>query len=401
MKKREGLMLAAIFLFWFSLYTYPSFLTDYSENTLGASPAIAGLIVSAYGFTQMLLRIPLGIFSDAKRNRKSFVMAGFGFSMLASAGLALVSRLTPGGALLPYLALIFRGVSGMAAATWVAFTVMYSSGYDRERTGVAMSRIMLPQYLSQVVAMLLGGYINSAFGATLAFLLATVGGLIGLIVIACVRDIPPNDIKPFRARELLTIARDKNLIMGTALSTIFHLICWATALSFVQTWATNYVPGFTEKNLGWLSVMYLLPNALIARANGTLIEPKLGRRAVMTLGFVIVGAACVMFTRATNIALLFITQGVFGVGMGLIIPITMTAAIETISEENRGAAMGVYQAIYGLGMFAGPYAAGLIIDGMQNAGRAMDGYRVNFMMCAALSIAGALLAQFMCGRKSR
>ena len=92
-KKNEWTLLSAVFLFWFSVYTYPSFLTTYATNTLGATKVLAGMIVGSYGLTQMILRIPLGIVSDILKKRKLFVMIGFGLSILASGGLALVALL--------------------------------------------------------------------------------------------------------------------------------------------------------------------------------------------------------------------------------------------------------------------------------------------------------------------
>ncbi|UYY99809.1 MFS transporter [Peribacillus frigoritolerans] len=37
-------------------------------------------------------------------------------------------------------------------------------------------------------------------------------------------------------------------------------------------------------------------------------------------------------------------------------------AVETISLEKRATAMGAYQAIYAIGMFAGPFIAGILIS---------------------------------------
>ena len=81
-KGNERRLLAAVFLFWFSVYTYPSFLTTYATDTLGATKVMAGMIVGSYGLTQMVLRIPLGIVSDIIRKRKPFVMLGFALSIL-------------------------------------------------------------------------------------------------------------------------------------------------------------------------------------------------------------------------------------------------------------------------------------------------------------------------------
>ena len=92
-KRNERLMLTAIFLFWFSVYTYPSFLTTYVTNTLGAAKVMAGMIVGSYGLTQMLLRIPLGILSDVMKKRKLFVVIGFVLSIGSSAGLTAAAML--------------------------------------------------------------------------------------------------------------------------------------------------------------------------------------------------------------------------------------------------------------------------------------------------------------------
>ena len=42
MKNRERTLVGAIFLFWFSVYTYPSFLSSYAESALGASSVMTG-----------------------------------------------------------------------------------------------------------------------------------------------------------------------------------------------------------------------------------------------------------------------------------------------------------------------------------------------------------------------
>ena len=126
-KRNENRLFSAVFLFWFSVYTYPSFLTSYAVDTLHATNVLAGMIVGSYGLTQMILRIPLGILSDVLKRRKPFVMLGFGLSIVASGGLALADilagrEIVPEG--LALAALFCRGVSGMTAAAWVNLSVL-------------------------------------------------------------------------------------------------------------------------------------------------------------------------------------------------------------------------------------------------------------------------------------
>ena len=64
------------FFFWSSLYVYVPVLSVYARSK-GASLTLAGLVVSAYGLTQLLTRIPIGFFSDVLGQRKPFVLVGF------------------------------------------------------------------------------------------------------------------------------------------------------------------------------------------------------------------------------------------------------------------------------------------------------------------------------------
>ena len=63
------------FLYWGALYVYSPILSVYAQS-LGASFTTIGMVVGAYGFVQMLLRIPLGIWSDRLGRRLPFLYAG-------------------------------------------------------------------------------------------------------------------------------------------------------------------------------------------------------------------------------------------------------------------------------------------------------------------------------------
>ena len=402
-KRNERLLLAAVFLFWFSVYTYPSFLTDYAVHGLGATKVMAGMIVGSYGFTQMVLRIPLGILSDVLKKRKLFVMIGFGLSILASAGLTLVGLLAGRAAVpqgLALAALLFRGMSGMTAATWVNFSVLYSASYRGDQVPAAMSRIIVPQCGSQVVAMLLGAQLAGNFGVTYAFLLATAAGLVGLIVMARVQEQPPEG-EPMTLRGFLAVAQDRDLILGTALATVYQLVTWATVQGFVQNWAREVI-GFTTAQLGYLSVANLLPNTIVSRFSGGVLTRRFGRRAVLTAGFACLAGACLLYPHTNSLVTLLAVQALFGSGVGLIMPLTMASAIQNIPNEKRGAAMGIYQAVYGLGMFVGPVLAGAVIERFSaGAANAVPGYIANFHVAAVIALAGGVAAMLLVRKRAR
>jgi MFS family permease len=55
------------------------YVAPYAEQ-MQADLRLTGLIVGAYGFVQMVIRFPLGIFSDRIGKRKIFILMGLLFA---------------------------------------------------------------------------------------------------------------------------------------------------------------------------------------------------------------------------------------------------------------------------------------------------------------------------------
>jgi MFS family permease len=251
--------------------------------------------------------------------------------------------------------------------------------------------------------MLLGSQIAGHFGEFWALLLATAGGVAGLIVMSQVKEQRPTG-EPMTVKGFLEVAKNRELITGTVLATVYQLVVWATVQGFVQNWARDVI-GFTTAQLGYLSVANLLPNTILARLSGTVFAPKFGRKTVLVGGFVFIAAACFLYPYTRSLVSLLAVQALLGAGVGLIVPLTMASAVETIPNAKRGAAMGIYQAIYGLGMFLGPVIAGAVIERF-SGGAATDtipvqGYIANFYVAMAMALAGGVLALIFTSNKKK
>ncbi len=365
-------LMAGAFLLWFSVYTYPSFLSVYAKTTLGAAPVFVGLIVGSYGFMQMLLRIPLGVFSDMLRRRKPFLIGGMIASILSAVGLAVVK--TPVGAL------FFRGLAGVAVSTWVAHTALYSAMFRPEETTDAMGRLSAAQYGSQVAAMLLGGFVAQYVSREAAFLLGGLAAAAGLILVSGTKE---QEIKQgVSLRQLVSVVGDRSLLLSTLMATVYQFAAWGTVLGFTGNWASEVV-GMSSSALSLLSASFLLTNTILSRFSGALVR-RFGQASMLLAGFAACAAASVLFAFSYGAPLLFAAQALFGVGMGLLLPVTVAGAIQNIEPELRGAAMGFYQSVYGAGMFLGPVLAGKIVEAA--------GYRVNFFAMAGILALGAALS---------
>lgn len=78
---------------------------------------------------------------------------------------------------------------------------------------------------------------------------------------------------------------------------------------------------------------------------------------------------------------------VHGINTGLVSPVLMGSALLAVPEGKRGAAMGFFQAIYAIGMVAGPAVSGVFADRMGLVGT----FYITGLFALATMLAAALL----------
>ena len=337
-------------LFWFSLYTYVPNLSIYAEN-LGASHKLIGLILSSYGFTQMVLRIPLGIYSDTINKRKIFILAGILSSLVSALGMGLFPN--------PWALLFFRGLSGVAAAVWVPFTVLFSSYFTSEDSSKAMGYINSFNALGQMIAMLLGGLMSGKISPQAPFFLAAGVGAITLLLGTGIVE-KKEDREPMKIRELLLVGKDKNVLIPSGLAVLVQLITFASVYGFTPIAAQKI--GANEMQTGLLTTLSTLPGILASAMSGSVFVRKYGESKTVTFGFLALALSCAVIPSITNLNLLYLSQMVGGFARGSIFSLLMSLSIQSVESHKRATAMGFFQAIYGLGMFLGPILVGIISD---------------------------------------
>ncbi|HES57970.1 MAG TPA: MFS transporter, partial [Firmicutes bacterium] len=113
-----GLYVLVTLLYWISLYLYLPTLPTYTQSRT-ESLAMVGTVLAQYGLWQAISRLPIGIGADWIGRRKPFIVAGL---LLSGVGAYVMG--TAGGT---SGLLVGRAISGLAAATWVPLTVIFSS----------------------------------------------------------------------------------------------------------------------------------------------------------------------------------------------------------------------------------------------------------------------------------
>ncbi|KZL92312.1 MFS transporter [Clostridium magnum] len=339
--------------FWFAMYTYVPVLAVYVEQ-LGGSHKMAGLILGSYGFVQMCMRIPLGIASDRLHKRRLFITFGLAFTFISSFGMFISKDLT--------WILIFRSLAGAAAATWVDFTVLFTSYYKHNEATKAIGIINFLNGIAQMLAMLLGGFFAQRIGVSSTFALGAVIGAVGLIASFFIVDNFDENSKKITLKQIGGVIKDRNLIAVSILAILSQLLTFSTVFGFTPVFAKTI--GANNFDMGLLTVFSSLPSALASLFGGIYLAKRFGEKPMVVLGFLIMGVLTITIPFTTNLVLLMITQAIAGFGRGISFTLLMGLSIKHISADRRATAMGFFQSIYGLGMFFGPVVVGILGDAL-------------------------------------
>ncbi len=370
---RRNILLFAIGIlcYWAAMYVYVPIFSVYAEM-LGARMSVVGLAVGAYGLTQMLTRVPVGIWSDAMGKRRGIVVAGMLTCAIAAAGLALSPS--------PSWLVGFRGVMGLAAATWVCSTVLFASYFPESDPSVPLSIMSLMSALGQVVGTSSGGLLAQYFGWTAPFWVSMVLSLVAAVVLR----LPPDDTtaKPVAvSREsLLRIGRAPLLLLSCGVGVIVYFATFATVYGFTPVLAERL--GATRAQLGFLTTAALLTYSVFTALAPRLIR-VLGERQMLLLGLLATTAGILPTPLVGAIGGLFVLQALNGIGRGMLYPLMMSLSIKAVHAPDRASAMGIFQASYAFGMFIGPWISGGLADSL--------GLASVFVLCGGLCL-GCFLA---------
>ena len=338
------------FFFWAGLYVYVPVLSVYAK-AMGASLAVVGLVVSAYGLTQLLTRIPIGFASDLIGRRKPFIYGGFVAVAVGCLGLLLSPD--------PWFLVFSRAIIGLGAATWVAFSVSFASFFPLHRSAQAMALIAGVSSSAQLVAGLVGGLLSQGFGVASTFWAGIALAACGALVMLPVRETAKPNPKPMSVKRLFVIAGTPLLLIASIISIVNNFANFSTILSFVPIYAREL--GATDADLGLLSFCAGLAMT-VATLVGARIAGRLGDRGVIVFGMGLVAVGTILVPFMQSFWPLVATQMIAGFGRGVCNPTLMSLAIRSLPSHERATGMGIYQAVYSIGMFFGPPLSGAVAD---------------------------------------
>jgi MFS family permease len=338
---------AAVFLYWMSLYVYMPTLPVYVQ-TKTDDLALIGLVLSMYGLWQGVIRLPLGIAVDWSGRRKPFIIAGFLLSALG----AIIMGVSGGVNGL----MIGRTITGLAAGTWVPLVVTFSLFFPPEDTVRASSILLFVGTLGRLSATGLTGFLNEWGGYSLAFYLATVIAGLAIVAVLFIKETPFPPKRPTVSAIGALITR-RDVLLPAVLSAIGQYMNWGLMFGFVPLLAT------TLKASGlFLSLLISLSLVTFALGNfmATALAEKIGAQLLVIIGFALLSLGGLAAAFTPNLPVLLAAQLCMGLAQGMTNPVLMGLSIRRVAAPERTTAMGLHQAVYAIGMFAGPWLSGIL-----------------------------------------
>ena len=353
-------LLVIIALFWFAQYIYVPNTAPYLLAQKVTADFV-GIIVGVYGGVQMSLRFPMGILADWLGKHKLIIIVGCAFSGGASVVRLLES--TGNGFLIANI------MSGVASSLWVSFMLLSTKYITPDRMQTQIGYLFAANNFGIMLAFITSAVCFEGFGMDFLCLCSALSGALAMLLAmslkeddpayAHLHEPPESKHRPLIA-DLVKVAKRKRIWFFAFLASIQQGVTMTTIMSFSNEAALRI--GGSSYEMGLMTIVFILFNVISSYYSGKPPFTRISQGFLVSSALFLLAAYCFLSVMVTHIYLLIIIQVFLGWSFGFVFTIATSEAIVGVEHYRRSSAIGLFQALFAIGMTTIPIIAGRIIE---------------------------------------
>jgi len=317
-------------------WVLPAFLVS-----LGAGPAQLGLIEGVAESVASFAKLFSGYLTDRIDRRKPIVVAGYFAANAVKPLLAIVTAWWH-ILLIRFTDRLAKGVRGAPRDVMVAESV------GKNQLGSAYGLIQSLDSAGAIAGPLIALVLLAHFGVRTIFLAAAIpGALAVLVALLGIRETkrPHSDDTTIKSSKPAGSAPVPAI--GNGLPAAFYLVLFAVTLFSLGNSSDMFLV-MRAQNVGirvalapLLGLVFNITYTLGSWPAGWFSD-RLSRRWIAAAGYFIFAAVYFVFGRAPSTLAIWITMAVYGLYYALTQPVLKALVVETVAQEVRGRALGLY-----------------------------------------------------------
>ena len=353
-------LLVIIALFWFAQYIYVPNTAPYLLAQKVTADFV-GIIVGVYGGVQMSLRFPMGILADWLGKHKLIIIVGCAFS--GGASVVRILESTGNGFLIANI------MSGVASSLWVSFMLLSTKYITPERMQTQIGYLFAANNFGIMLAFITSAVCFEGFGMDFLCLCSALSGALAMLLAmslkeddpayAHLHEPPESKHRPLVA-DLVKVAKRKRIWFFAFLASIQQGVTMTTIMSFSNEAALRI--GGSSYEMGLMTIVFILFNVISSYYSGKPPFTRISQGFLVSSALFLLAAYCFLSVMVTHIYLLIIIQVFLGWSFGFVFTIATSEAIVGVEHYRRSSAIGLFQALFAIGMTTVPIIAGRIIE---------------------------------------
>ena len=331
----------------FGLFALLPVLSLYASELMYSTPFLIGISVGAYGLTQAIFQIPLGMLSD-KIGRKSVICIGLSIFILGSLTAAYSDSI--------YGVIAGRFLQG-AGAISATLTALLADATRKEVRTKSMAFLGIGIGSSFLIALIFGPLIAAIFGVRSLFFMAAFVAVIAM----CLLLLVPSSLTKKNTEIKLRIKdafKAKLLIIDLHVY-LLHLIL---TLMFVVT------PLLLLKKLQiplldhWKMYVFSLLLSLIVTIPMIMNDGRTGKRVYISFSIILLFLSQLIMTFYNHSqVMVFASLTIFFAGFNFL-EASLPARLSILADDElRGTSLGIFSSFQFLGAFSGGLLGGWLM----------------------------------------